>query len=250
MRDRPALPDKLENEEDRTVKRTWIIVAGLAIWMSAGRASLVQAQTVTPAAATVSSPAQTRVALVNTVAIFQNYQKAKFYKTEIEKDLEPFRVKGETLRKEIIKWQNDLQDPKFDPKNREQWERGILANKRALEDLDREARKSLGKKQEVQVVQLYREVHEAIKRYASANNYHLVLAYGEPTEQDPFSFANIQRKVGGIEMGGGVNPIFIAPGLDISVAVVDLLNRQYTGGVQPTSANVPATGGTATPTPR
>ncbi len=227
------------------MKRTWIIVAGAAFWLSLNNQGVLAQTTsaVTPAAATVAAPTQPRVALVNIITIFQHYQKAKFYKTELEKDLEPFRVKGETLRKEVIKWTQDLQDPKFDPKNREQWERGILGNKRALEDLDREARKMIGKKQEGQVVQLYREVHEAVKRYAVANNYHLVLAYGEPTEQDPFSFANIQRKVGGIEMGGGVNPIFFAPGLDISMAVVDLLNRQYGSVVQPTSGTVPAKGG-------
>lgn len=219
------------------MKRTWVILAGLAILAAAGLVGPAHAQTVPAVGTTATSitpPLQTRVAVVNIFSVFQKYRKAEIYKHEMEKELEPFKIKGEKLKKEIIKWTEDLRDPKFDPSKREQWERGILANKRELEDLNREAQKHIGKKNEGQVVQLYREVSDAIKAYAAANNFHLVLSFGEPTEGDPFTFANIQRKVSGMEMGGGICPIYISPGLDITAGVVDLLNRQY-GGVRPAS---------------
>jgi len=114
---------------------------------------------------------------------------------------------------------------------------------RALEDLDMQARKLIGKKQETQLIQLYKEIHGAVQMHAQQNGYHIILAYGDPPDSDPFSFQNINRKMGGMDMGAAV-PYYVQTGLDISNDVLARLNanRQAGGGgpgvaVQPVGFN-------------
>lgn len=42
---------------------------------------------------------------------------------------------------------------------------------------------------------------------------------------EPFSYANINRKIQGLQQQGGSTPLYIDPDLDISAAVITLLNR-------------------------
>lgn len=227
-------PTELVGRGGEAVKKIMIIVGGMAVLAAGYFGSCLLAQTGTPAS---QPPAQTRVAVVNIVTVFQNYRKAELYKAEMERLLDPIRTKGELLRKDAMQWQKDLEDPKFDPAKVEQWKRGIINNKRQLEDLQEQAKVLIGKKNEEQVVQLYKEVSDAVQRYAVANGFHMVLAYGENgKQQDPFSFANISRKVQGMEMGGGIVPMYFHQALDISVPVAHALNGQYSpsGNIQPT----------------
>lgn len=173
------------------------------------------------------APQLTRVAFVNIAKIFQDYEKAKFYKKEMELAIEPKRLLREKLAKEIVHWKTDMSKPTFDPKEKERYERGILNNQRQLEDLEREIRQMLGQRNEQQYLQLYKELSDAVGRYALANNIQVVLAYVEPTQGDPFSLMNIMRKVQGMDMSGGMTGMFMASGLDISTAVVDQLNHNY-----------------------
>jgi len=214
------------------VKRTVTIVAGLAaLGLVAYLGSRLWAQA---PAAPAAAPAQTRIAVINLLQVIKNYNKAKFYETELEETLKPYRAKAEKLKSDMITWQNYLNDPKnasIPPDQRETGEKSITNIKRQLEDLDKEARKAFGKKREVQVVQLYKEVDEAVKRYAVANGFHLVLSFGEPVNaSDMFSAPNIARKLEGIQMGGACMPMYFADGMDISGPVVEGLNRAYPGG--------------------
>lgn len=207
------------------MKRTFLYAA-LASMVLAWGAGQAQAQT-----------AGTRIAVVNIGAVFQKYDKAKFYKAEMDKMLEPYRLEVEKLRKEMVDWQNAMNHPQFKKEDRPRYESGILANKRKIEDIDREVRSRVGKKQEEQIVGLYRDVSEAVKGYAQANSIQLVLAYGDPAEGDHFTFPNVNRKMQGMDLGT-TNPFFFVPQVDISQAIIDTLNHRYRAGG---AATVPAT---------
>ena len=227
------------------MKRTVGIVAGLAaLGVVAYVGTHLRAQQ--PGAPTqAAAPAQTRVAVINLLQVIKNYNKAKFYESELDETLKPFRAKGEELKKALLQWQNWMADPKntAKPEEREGGEKNTTNCKRQLEDLDKEARKAFGKKREQQVVQLYREVDDAVKRYAASNGFHLVLSYGEPVNaSDLYSAANIARKLEGIQMGGACTPMYLADGMDISAAVTDALNRAYPGSGSPVGAASPAAG--------
>jgi Skp family chaperone for outer membrane proteins len=228
------------------VKRTVGIVAGLAALavLAYVGTQLWAQQPGGPAQA--AAPAQTRIAVINLLQVIKNYNKAKFYETELDQTLKPFRDKGEELKKSLLGWQTYLSDPKnngIGAEEREKGEKNVLNAKRQLEDLDKEARKAFGKKREQQVVQLYREIDDAVKRYAASNGFHLVLSYGEPINpSDLYSAQNIARKLEGIQMGGACAPMYLSDGMDISGAVTDALNRAYPGTGTPVGTGSPAAG--------
>lgn len=218
------------------MKRTIALVAGLATLAAAYFGSQLVAQTGAPIG---QPPAATKIAVINIGAVFMKYEKAKFFKQESETILKPFRDEGEKLRKLVVDWQTALAKVP-NPLTEEQkktGERTIIDCKRRLEDLEREARVKIGKRNEEQLVQLYKEIDSAVKGYAQSNGIHLVLGYGEPTDQDLFSFMNIGRKMGAMD-NGGVIPLYASGGLEISEAVVQTLNRSYVPAATPTSNNV------------
>jgi Skp family chaperone for outer membrane proteins len=159
-----------------------ILVMGLATLML-GLTSRLQAQ-----------PSGTRVAIVNVGLVFSKYEKAIFYKQELETTLKPFKVDGEKIAAQMKLYGEPLKEKKVtDPKMKDDYEQYLLRLKREMEDLDVRARKLIGKKQEDQIITLYKEVIGAIQAFAQDNKYQLVLGYGQQIEGDPYSFANINR---------------------------------------------------------
>jgi Skp family chaperone for outer membrane proteins len=182
-----------------------------------------------------------KVAVVNVGMVFHKYEKAQAFKGKMEKVLEPFRQQAEPIRKQMVDWSEAMKSKGFDPSKREQYERGILDCKRKLEDIERDARKAIGKEQEDQIVTLFKEVAGFVQSYAKSNGIHLVVAYGESFEGDLFSFTNVNRKMQGMDLGG-TTPLYVGPGVDISLPIADSLNNWYRsvtaqgGGVQPAGA--------------
>ena len=176
----------------------------------------------------------TRVAVVNIGAVLTKYEKAKTFKAEMEGTLKPFKDEAEKIKKNVLAYQEAVQKT-TDTKLRDQYEQALRVLKRQLEDLDIEARKKLGSKQEQNLIQLYKEVSDHIQAVANANGIHLVLGYGEPPDANLFTFMNINRKLSAMDMGSTV-PLFYHPSLDISETVIASLNRAYTStSATPTS---------------
>jgi Skp family chaperone for outer membrane proteins len=208
-----------------------IIALGLAALVLGGFTARAQAQ---------QSAAGTRMGVVNMGLIFTKYEKAKFYKAELDATLKPFKEKGEKIVAEMEQYRKPLVEKKItDPKLKEQYETYLLKLKRDMEDLDQQARKLIGTKQETQVITLYKEVVGAIQGFAQANGYQLIMGYGQPTEGDPYSFANINRLLQGMDMGSST-PLFLVGGVDVSQAIVDTLNAHYRGAGAAAPNAVPA----------
>lgn len=199
------------------MKKT-VLALGLALATLVGSGARLLAQQ--PASGT------TRVAIVNVGLVFTKYHKAKTYKDQMEKLLEPYQTEGKKLKKEMLDWTEFMKSPKFDPKERDRYDAGIRNNQRKLEDLEMQVRKLAGKTQEDQITYLFKEVNTAVQSYAQANGIHVVLAYGEQTEGDAFNFGNINRKMQGMDLGS-CTPLFHVPGVDISEAVAEMLNSAY-----------------------
>ncbi len=205
-------------------RMTWM-VAALAMALTIGLAGQAHAQ-----------QTGTRVAVVNIGTVFNKYQKAIDFKKMMENTLQPYKDRAEKMKKDILGYQGGASDPKTDPKLREQYQQAARRLKLDLEDLDVEARKVIGKKQEEHLIQLYKEVSTHIQAVASSNGIHLVLGFGEPPDAELYTFANINRKLTGMDMGAMV-PLYYHSTLDISEVVAASLNRSYGSG-----------GTTATPT--
>lgn len=221
------------------MKRTILVLSALAIGVGIYTTSQLTAQGPVAVAAT-------KVGTVNIGQVFQQYKKAEFFKYEMEQSLKPIRDEVEKLNKLIRDWQKALAPGnKLNDQQKDQGARTIVDAKRRLEDLDREARKKIGKKNEEQIVQLYREVATTIDRYAKSQGFHVVFGYGDLPNSDPFSFVNIARKMQAMD-GGGIVNIYSASGLDISNGVIASLNQAYINSGGPT---VPAGAGGVNGTP-
>jgi Skp family chaperone for outer membrane proteins len=208
--------------ENIAVKKiTWgvaLLALGLAAFAPAGLMGQAQAQAT-----------GTRVAIVNVGLVFSKYEKAKFYKSELETTLKPFKTDGEKIAAQMKQYAEAAKAKNVDPKLKDQYEQYLLKLKRDMEDLDMRARKLIGTKQEEQIIILYKEVIGAIQAFAKANNYQLVLGYGQQIEGDIYSFANINRIMQGMDLGGAT-PLFLEGSVDISQSIVDTLNAYYRGG--------------------
>src|ERR1700686_2168534 len=107
-----------------------------------------------PAAATHG----TKIAVVNIGQVFNEYERAKAFKADLERTLQPYKDKGKKLADQIAAWKEDLKKPTLDPRQRSQYEDSIKANQRQLEDMSAEIQRVLGSKQEENLVTLWKEV--------------------------------------------------------------------------------------------
>jgi Skp family chaperone for outer membrane proteins len=186
---------------------------------------------------------QMRVAIVNMGLVFTKYDKAVALKTQLERSVEPYKQEAEKLKKDMLSWAEAMKRPGFNPKDKEQYENGIRINQRKLEDMELTVRKQVGKQQQDQIVNLYKEINDAIQAYARSQGIQIVFGFGEQTDGDIYSLANITRKMQGMDVGG-CNPLFYGPDVDISRSVIQYLNSNYQRAASVPSGNVTQTSGT------
>lgn len=197
--------------------------------------NLLLAQTAAPKPVAQPTEQRSRIGLLNLHHVVKNYTKAVALNNEMKEVFTPLqaKTKAKTIQLEALNKEGQLK-----PELRETIEKQMRILKRELEDLSNEAQVMIGKKQDEQVVLIYREVQEASQRVAVAHGYDMILHYNDPTTSAEYwSAGNIVRKM----QAGACMPIYFAPGVDISADVVNALNQAY-------SRIAPATAPTITPT--
>jgi Skp family chaperone for outer membrane proteins len=198
-------------------------VAALGALLTLGTASTARAQGTQGAAPSVGG---VRVAMVNMYVIMKGYKRVEMYNEEMKTLIKPYQDEMKKLQKNYKGWVDISQDKQKTQKERDEATKYALEYEHQIKILNAEWNKKIVSKEDQTVVQLYREVEDAIGRYAKSNGIHLVLQYFEPLDQQ-YSSKNIGRKVTGVTNFGAVGPIYIADGMDISNAVVGVLNSQY-----------------------
>jgi Skp family chaperone for outer membrane proteins len=168
----------------------------------------------------------TRFAVVNIGLVFNNYEKAQVFKKELESTLQPYKVKAKTLQDRIADWEAQISRNPPAPKT-EELRVKVRDAKRQLEDMSSEITRLIGKKQEDNLVQLWKEVQAGIHSYATQNGIEVVFGYGDPIEKELLGlFPSVNRKMQAMDLGSTV-PLFVTPRAEIGDAVADLLNKQY-----------------------
>ncbi len=204
------------------MKRSISVFAGVVALITG---AYFASQLVAQAPGATQQPAGTRVAVINIGKVFHEYVRAVAVKKELEELLKPHKDAAKVLIDQMNKWQADLKSPGFDPKLKDQYERGILDNKRKLEDLQLNVQKLVSKRQEDNLVTLWKEVKMGIDRVATTYGFQIVLAYGDPIEKEMLElFPNINRKMQAMD-GGAVVPLYVHDSIDITPVVVTILNK-------------------------
>jgi len=204
--------------------------------------NLLLAQTAATKPVAQPTEQRSRIGLLNLHHVVKNYAKAVALNNEMKEVFTPLqaKTKAKTAQLEALNKEGQLK-----PEIRETIEKQMRILKRELEDLSNEAQMMIGKKQDEQVVLIYREVQEAAQRVAVAHGYDMVLHYNDPTTSAEYwSASNIVRKM----QGGACMPIYFAPGVDISADVVNALNQAYSRVAPPAAA--PTITATSATTPK
>lgn len=211
------------------MKRFFAITAGLAalgVVLYGANLLLAQAPGL-PAGGAVASTGAVRIAVVNMDIVRKGYKKIEFYKQEIQNMAKPFEEKLEQYKKYYEGWTKLSKEGK-DAAERDNASKQALVVKRHLEDLTNEANKKIMEVSQRQVLQVYREIEDVIESYAKANGIHMVMHYADPIDpSEKYSAPNIHRKLNGCSNVGACGPIYIAPNIDISQEIVNVLNERY-----------------------
>jgi Skp family chaperone for outer membrane proteins len=176
---------------------------------------------------------RTRIGLVNLTYAIKNYYKFKDFQEEIKDIVAPYQQTDAHLRRQHEKLRAEAE--RLEREASEGGKKAILANEkrealeikgkqlqRELEDNSAEIKSKLEKLSNEEMRILFRDVEEAVKRYATKHDLDVVLQYNDAiTREDLLSSQNIARKL----QSGALMPIYSTAGIDISKDITDLLNR-------------------------
>jgi Skp family chaperone for outer membrane proteins len=205
------------------VKRKVGFIAGfLALGVAAYVASRLWAD---PGSAVHGREKQLKIAVLNLPLVIKKYKKYDVYEADLKAYVEKQQTIETRYRNEMAKLQKDYTEGDPTSTKHDSLEQQIKEKKREMEDLGTNFKKEFSKRQEQQLVTLYREVEDMVKRVAEANNFSLVLQYGDVIDKDKDGYNPriIQHKV----LGGVCVPMYAADGIDISAAVARYLNNAY-----------------------
>ncbi|MCS6852864.1 MAG: OmpH family outer membrane protein [Gemmataceae bacterium] len=199
----------------------------------------------TAPASNAPAPLRTRIALVNMLHVLKHYKKAQAFQEQLAQETRNLDKQYlEPIRAQITKLRADYQTTQ-DPARRDQIERESRKLQLELQEKEEDAKKTLTKKQGDWTVQLYMEIEDTVRTFAKTYDIELVLFYTDPTNPaEPYNPATIQRKL----LMGAAMPLYAAPGMDISDAIVSMLNQRFPvqasnpapgSGIQPVSAPAP-----------
>ncbi len=198
------------------MKRKVAVLAGVgALALAVYLGSRLTAQT-----STVARPTS-KIAVINVPLVIKHYKKYQTYEGELKKIADGYEAEEAKLKKEMLSLQELAQKPEA---NRDKLEEDMKELKRRHEDLGQRFKKEMGKKQEDQLVQLYKEIEAMVARVAVSRGFEMVLQYTDVIEaKDKYNPVFVQRKV----LGGMCLPLYIQSGLDISGDVIANLNYPY-----------------------
>jgi RNA polymerase sigma factor (sigma-70 family) len=214
-----------------------LLVGGAgAFWRSVGPAPAAaappgQAETplgappraLAPPAVEGAQPPQTRIGLINMSRALKGSQKFQVLQAELRATTQQAQQKLEGLTKEVRKLQAESDAPDTPLGRREECARRTRDLRQQIEEEEKSARARLDRMSGDGFVALYREVEEAAGRVAKLKGLELVLFYTDAvTEADYYNPGTIQRK---LTQPGALMPIVAAPGMDVTDAVVEALNR-------------------------
>src|SRR5260370_27502049 len=220
---------ELENEENRPVKRTIGILAGMAtlgIGVYLGRQVFDQQTGTGNRPAVTSEPLRTRIAVVNVVQVLKKYSKYMNAQTEFQNQSQAAKKQLEPLEQQIRALQAKAQLPDTQAADREGIKRDLEHCQLQYREKAEDAEKSLAKKAGDLSIQFYKELEEAIDLFAKSNAIELVLMYYDASNSNPTDYYSpgiVNRR---LTIVSAFMPIYVDPRMDITEAITQMLNRR------------------------
>jgi Skp family chaperone for outer membrane proteins len=170
-------------------------------------------------------PPPTRICILNMLEVMKNYKKAQNMELELrrvqtdwENKLKPFRDQANILRGKYSS--STLSQPE-----REQVEKDMRTLQMDFQAMEEDAKKDMQKRSGEVYKQIYREVEDAVTRFAGSNGYAAVFFSNDAVNpDDKYAPANVARK---LSLPGATVPIYVAPQVDITAIISSNLNALY-----------------------
>jgi Skp family chaperone for outer membrane proteins len=223
-------------------KTVAILTVGVAAFVGGRLPAQQPQQYQQPAAAPAASPLRTKIGLLNLSHVIKSYTKYQAFEREWQETLKGYDKTIEGKRSTMVAYQKEL-EKQLDQATRDKYEGYVRQLQREMQDVSEDAKKQLSKKRDEQAIIIYKEIEHAVQVYARAQDIDLVLHFNDAiVPQDLYSPVNIQRKL----QIGACMPMYSNPQMDITQAIITMLNSQYASSanagqqVQPAAATAPA----------
>lgn len=176
---------------------------------------------------TPKSADATRIAVVNVGYIFTKYELAIRLKAGIDEMLVEPKKEAQRILTQVRAWEAAIAQQDFGTSSKEEYEANLKKAKRQLEDMDADIKKRIGKKQEENLLILWKDVQQGIRVCAENRGIDVVFGYGDPmNEKDLNLFPNVNRKMQAMDHGSAV-PLYARHGTDLAEEVTRYLNDRY-----------------------
>jgi Skp family chaperone for outer membrane proteins len=180
-------------------------------------------QYTTQAAAATSAP-QTKIALVNFQVVVKNYTRWQNFQKDLKGKGEGYQKQLEGLQSQLTGLQNKPSQPgvQLTADERDALADQIKRVQRDMQDLREKATQELGKQVDAEMLLIYKEVKEAVSRYAVSNNIELVLQYQDGVGGDEYLPQFLRQKM----TNNACEPMYITPAMDITQNIVQNMNSR------------------------
>lgn len=221
-------------------------ILSFAILIAVGGSLAAQGPGGAPPAAPAGGPTTGRdVAVFNMAKVQKEFVKWDVFTKQLQTMRTQEAKKLGEMQAQIAKIKSDLENPATPQKD--VLEKQGVALARQLQDMDAEVRKKIDKISTDYLQVLHDDIRRVVDAVAKANNFGLVMAYPDATNEDerksPVYFDMKLRPTAAM-------PFYIAPGNDITDAIVATLNKFCPPppgtGVTPAGATAPAAPGAGT----
>jgi Skp family chaperone for outer membrane proteins len=224
------------------VKRTIAIMVGVvSVGASAYLASHLYAQTAqpyNPAAAPAAAAAHCtcKIACINLQKVIKDYLKFKNLQADMKKEADGYRMQIDTFNAKIKQIQAQGEQPTATPEQRETLARQIKDLQRQAQDKSEEFNGLLQKHQFDHMVATYKDIQDACAAFCRSSGIELLMHYQEGEGSEMYMPQFFSRRMS----NGACQPIYMAPGMDVTAQVTEMLNARIRG-----SAAAPAAPGAA-----
>lgn len=191
-----------------------------------------------PAAAQSNTPH--KVGLIDMAHVFKNYKKFEALREDLKQEIGESEEKAKAMQGELQQMQVNMKTLQEGSKEYAKAEQEIVKKAAEFEAFRRTASRDFLKKESQIYLQVYNETSEAVKKYADFYKYTLVIRF---TRED-LDTENPQNLLQGMNR----QVVYHRGEDDITVSVLDYLNRRYTpngGGAAAPKTATPKAGNPA-----
>jgi outer membrane protein len=179
------------------------------------------------------STAPHKVGLIDMAHVFKNYKKFEVLREDLKQEISASEEQAKAMQAELQQMQGNMKGLTEGSKEYSKAEQEIVKKAAEFEGFRRTASREFLKKESQIYLQVYNETSEAVKKYADFYKYTLVIRFNREeldTENPQNLLQGMNRQV-----------VYHRGEDDITVSVLDYLNRRYTPATPTATKPAPRT---------